>query len=209
MHGVGPQESATGCHRVQAGRRRRLVRTAVRAPLAIVVLCLVWLTPPLRAADYWILVDTTALTLTVLQDEKPVATHADISIGRNGFTRQKVSRDQRTPLGAYHVSAIRNNSRFHRFIAIDYPSLDDARDALRSGRIDEATFQAILGAHERGQQPPADTPLGGHIGIHGIGTGDAGIHADFHWTDGCIALTNEQIDELTPLITLGMTVVIH
>jgi hypothetical protein len=190
-------------------KRHRLIHTAAACALASVVLGIAPTALSLRAEDKWILVDTAALTLTVLEGEKPVATHADISIGRNGFTRQKVSRDQRTPLGAYHVSAIRNNSRFHRFIAIDYPSLDDARDALRSGRIDEASFQAILSAHERGQPPPADTPLGGHIGIHGIGTGDAGIHADFHWTDGCIALTNEQIDELTPLITLGMTVVIR
>lgn len=171
-------------------------------------LCLGLHALPLLAADRWILVDTSAHTLTVMEGENPIASFADISLGRNGITRQKTRGDSRTPLGAYQVSEVRDSSRYHRFIAIDYPRIEDARKALKSGLIDEATFETILRAHEHGRQPPGDTPMGGNIGIHGVGSGDARVHADYNWTDGCIALTDDQIDELTPLIRPGMTVVI-
>lgn len=163
---------------------------------------------PLPASDRWILVDTSALTLTVMEGEKAMATFGDISLGRNGVTREKILGDSRTPLGAYQVSEVRDSSRYHRFIAIDYPRIEDARKALKSGLIDDPTFRSILHAHEQGLQPPANTPMGGNIGIHGVGSGDLRVHADYNWTDGCIALTNDQIDELTPLLRHGMTVVI-
>lgn len=162
----------------------------------------------LPAEDRWLLVDTSALTLAVMEGEKAVVTFSEISLGRDGITRQKILGDARTPLGAYQVSEVRDSSRYHRFIAIDYPRIEDAQKGLKSGLIDEAAFQTILRAHEQGLQPPASTPLGGNIGIHGVGSGDARIHADYNWTDGCIALTDDQIDELAPLIRRGMTVVI-
>lgn len=162
-----------------------------------------------RAAEQWILIDTGARTLTVMREREPVVVFDNISVGRNGTTHTKMRHDNRTPLGVYRVSGVRENSRFHRFFTIDYPSLEDAQEALDSGRISEAAFRAIRSAHEHGEQPPATTPLGGYIGIHGIGDGDPRIHEDYDWTDGCIALRDEQIDELTPLITEGMTVVIR
>jgi len=187
----------------QGVRQRR-----ARILLVSLGLCFGIFSLPLPAADRWVLVDTSGLTLTVMEGEKAVATYGDISLGRNGVTRQKILGDARTPLGAYQVSEIRDSTRYHRFIAIDYPRIEDARKALKSGLIDEAAFQAILRAHEQGRQPPANTPMGGNIGIHGVGSGDLRVHADYNWTDGCIALTDDQIDELTPLIHHGMTVVI-
>jgi lipoprotein-anchoring transpeptidase ErfK/SrfK len=44
------------------------------------------------------------------------------------------------------------------------------------------------------------------IGIHGLGNGDPLIHEEFNWTDGCIALTNEEVDELASWIHLGTRV---
>jgi hypothetical protein len=57
--------------------------------------------------------------------------------------------------------------------------------------------------------PPQNTPLGGFIGIHGIGIGDPKIHALFNWTEGCIALTNEQVDELAQWVHVGTPVTIR
>ena len=57
-----------------------------------------------------------------------------------------------------------------------------------------------------GKTPPQDTPLGGQIGIHGIGNGDQDIHHNYNWTNGCIALTNEQIDQLGKWIKPGVLV---
>ncbi len=68
---------------------------------------------------------------------------------------------------------------------------------------------AILRAFQEQAIPPQETPLGGYIGIHGIGRGDPAIHQKFNWTQGCIALTNRQIDDLSKWVHVGMRVVIR
>ena len=61
-------------------------------------------------------------------------------------------------------------------------------------------------AHQLHQIPPQNTPLGGQIGIHGLGNADERIHKVFDWTHGCIALTNPQIDQLSQWIDTGTVV---
>ena len=88
----------------------------------------------------------------------------------------------------------------------DLPAADRA---LVDGRIDEAQWQAIRRADQAGEVPSQNTPLGGMIGIHGIGDGDRGVHRDFNWTNGCVALTNEEIDELLRWVKIGTPVEIR
>jgi len=123
-------------------------------------------------------------------------------------TREKSAHDQKTPLGTYHVRRINSESRFHLFFGLDYPSPEQAVRAYQSNRINARELEAIYSAHRRGEEPSFDTPLGGAIGIHGLGNGDPGIHEDFNWTDGCVALTNEQVDELATWVQAGTKVVI-
>lgn len=163
----------------------------------------------IQANDDWLLIDTTVYTLSLMRGETAVTVFEGIAIGQEGVSRRRVVGDQRTPLGAYRISEVRDSSRYHRFIALDYPSLNDAQEALNAGVIDAEAFQAIRHAHEQGRQPPSNTALGGEIGIHGVGKGDPRIHEDYDWTDGCIALTDEQIDDLVPHLATGMTVVIR
>jgi lipoprotein-anchoring transpeptidase ErfK/SrfK len=153
-----------------------------------------------------VVVDTAALKLFVMRGDEVVATFDNISIGSNGTTRLKRVADERTPLGDYRIREIRDSDRFHRFLALDYPTLADAERALADGRIDRALFERIRRAWQRGETPPQDTPLGGHLGLHGIGEGSPEIHADFNWTNGCIALTNEQIDALIEHVSVGTRV---
>ena len=57
-----------------------------------------------------------------------------------------------------------------------------------------------------------NTPLGGAIGIHGIGEiteEKLEIHRTINWTKGCIALTNDEIDDLLHYIGVGTKVVIN
>jgi hypothetical protein len=75
--------------------------------------------------------------------------------------------------------------------------MDNAHDALMQGLIDLKDYQRILVAHQQGKTPPQNTPLGGQLGIHGLGRADERIHRMTNWTKGCIALTNEQIDRLS------------
>ena len=67
----------------------------------------------------------------------------------------------------------------------------------------------VIDAIKNGRTPPQNTPLGGHIGIHGVGAGDPRIHTNFNWTNGCVALTNEQVTRLAALIKVGTRVEIR
>lgn len=198
---------------IRAAGRQAQFRAWLPPLLALVhaaLLCSVLAGRAAASEATWILVDTTALTLQVMRGESVLKHFDDIAVGRNGTSGRKVGQDGTTPLGTYRISDIRSGdqSRYHRFLAIDYPSLEDALRAHDAGRLSAAELESIRRAHERGEQPPASTALGGHIGIHGIGRGDIRIHRDFNWTDGCVALTNEQVDELAEWVRRGMTVVI-
>ncbi|HSJ49561.1 MAG TPA: L,D-transpeptidase, partial [Gammaproteobacteria bacterium] len=96
-----------------------------------------------------------------------------------------------------------------RFFGLDYPNLTHARAGLETGRISRAEFAAIRAALKQGVTPPQQTALGGLIGIHGLGDGDPVVHEDFNWTNGCVALTNEQMDDLAQWVYEGMRVIIR
>lgn len=190
-------------------------RTTVRPPVMWLA-GLLWLALALVIAapahsdgpETWVHVNTKTATLSVLRGRQVIARFTDISIGRGGVSRQRLVGDQSTPLGDFRVVRVREKSHFHRFFIIDYPNEARASLALRRGEINESTFKAIRVAVRGGRLPPQGTPLGGNIGIHGLGGADPRFHEAFNWTRGCIALTNEQIDRLTRWIHVGTRVVI-
>lgn len=120
--------------------------------------------------------------------------------------------DNRTPEGHYRIVDKKVSENFHRFIGIDYPNAHDAELAFRQGRITSTEKNRIKRAVLEGIRPPADTILGGHLGIHGIGTDEnfkLGLIGDMDWTNGCIAVTNAEIRELYEQLPLGTLVRIH
>lgn len=175
--------------------------------------CLGTLSPMTRAlaqtGEIWLLVDTEALTLSVMQGDAPIKIYPNISIGSNGTTREKVTLDERTPLGDFTINAIRPSSRFHIFLSIDYPTMNEAGRALLDDRISLDEYDALRNAWDRGDQPPQQTAIGGHLGIHGLGTGDLEVHGAFNWTNGCVAMTNEEVDELAELVSIGTRISIR
>ena len=162
-----------------------------------------------QEGEIWILVDTANLTLSVLEGDTVRRTYKKIAIGRAGTTSDKKQGDNKTPLGEFHLVRIAPKSPFHRFFGLDYPTMPHAARALQAGIIGQEHFAAIRQAFQSGDIPPQATPLGGFLGIHGIGEGDPAIHAAFNWTHGCIALTNQQIDDLANWIYLGMRVIVR
>ncbi len=177
-----------------------------------VLVCLIICAPVSASAagnDTWLLVDTRQMTLLVMQGREVRRRYANISIGRGGATADRRIHDDKTPLGEFHIARIAQDSDFHRFFGFDYPSLAQAGRALQAGDIDGRQYQRIRKALAAAKMPPQQTALGGFLGIHGIGAGDPRIHEDFNWTSGCIALTNEQIDDLASWVRLGMRVVVR
>ena len=77
---------------------------------------------------------------------------------------------------------------------------------MNAGDISYQDYLAILIAHKDNEMPPGDTSIGGSIGIHGVGQGNPKVQGVFDWTHGCIALSNQQVDELADWVYLGMPV---
>ncbi|UJP05233.1 MAG: L,D-transpeptidase [Nitrosomonas sp.] len=154
----------------------------------------------------WIDVDTAAQILRVMQGNTVQEVYNNVAIGRYGTTWSKVTLDDKTPLGKFRIGWINEKSRYHRFFGLDYPNRDTAERAFSEKRIDIDTWYSILEAERIGRTPPQNTSLGGYIGIHGIGHGDKEIHHHYNWTNGCIALTNEQIDQLGRWLRPGVVV---
>lgn len=158
----------------------------------------------------WILVETRALSVTVLSAENRVLARFDnISIGSGGAAEVHLRGDGTTPLGVFRVAWIDRTSRFGTFYGLDYPSASVARRAHAEGIISRAQRDAIVEASEQRRLPPQNTPLGGRLGIHGIGRGDPRIHAAFNWTDGCVALDNAQLRQLARWMRIGTRVEIR
>lgn len=158
--------------------------------------------------ETWIEVDTSRLRLTVMREGKVLLSIQDISIGRFGASRIRMRGSNLTPIGSFRITSIRDSRRFYKFFAIDYPNQEAADLALQENQIDRATWERITKAIANNRPVPQDTPLGGHLGIHGIGKGDIDIHRRYNWTNGCIALTNEQIDQLSHWLKPGMRIII-
>ena len=120
--------------------------------------------------------------------------------------------DNKTPEGHYRIVDKNVSDKFHRFIGIDYPNAHDAELAFRQGRITARQKARIKQAVYQGIRPPADTLLGGHLGIHGIGEDEEfklKLIEDMDWTNGCIAVTNAEIRQLYQTLPIGTAVRIH
>lgn len=175
--------------------------------LRILLLFFVFMSPAVSSeTDVWLLVDTKSRKIEVKKGEQTIETIESIAIGRGGAGAKKHRGDNVTPFGEYRIGWVGEKSSFRRFFGLTYPSKEDAEKAFDKGVIDKPTLNRIVTAHQSKQIPPQNTPLGGQIGIHGLGAGSLKIHQAFDWTHGCIALTNPQIDHLSQYVEPGTVV---
>lgn len=164
---------------------------------------------PAPAADIWLSIDTDRLSLAVMRGDKELQTFNDIAIGSNGPTLSRKRGDATTPLGEFTITEIRRSKRFELFMAINYPNIDHTERAFQENRIDISEYKALREALDLGLPPLQSTSLGGQLGIHGLGLGDMKVHKSVNWTDGCIALTNEQLMELAGWVGVGTRVLVR
>jgi murein L,D-transpeptidase YafK len=98
--------------------------------------------------------------------------------------------DERTPEGTFRVTHRNPNSAFHLSLGLSYPDVAHADRGLAEKIIDAATHERVVAADRARKMPVRSTALGGDIYIHG-----GGPLPNF-WTDGCVAITNAQMDWL-------------
>ncbi|WP_108444588.1 L,D-transpeptidase family protein [Halomonas denitrificans] len=164
---------------------------------------------PRHGGERWVLVDDDEASLEIYQGSRVLERFPSVSLGRGGARPQRRQGDRATPLGEFRVNRFNRRSKFHIFIGLDYPTPTHARMALESGVYSQQDYDDYFSYYRRHGYPPQDTVLGGFIGIHGLGEGDPDIHRRFHWTDGCVAVTDPQVERLSSLIDIGTRVVIR
>lgn len=181
----------------------------MKYPFALTLL--LFCSHPVAAAPYSVEISKSERAMSVLQNGKVIKQYR-ISHGSGGKGAKIRRGDKKTPTGTYRAINFKSNSKFHFFIQLNYPNPLDAWRGYRNEFISAAEFKQIILAYTRDNLPPQNTGLGGYIGIHGIGLTTAEknrLHEDHNWTEGCIAVTNEEINELRQYITRGTTVVIR
>ncbi|MDK9717512.1 MAG: L,D-transpeptidase family protein [Trichlorobacter sp.] len=106
-----------------------------------------------------------------------------IALGPHPQGHKQREGDGRTPEGIYRIDYRNPHSAYHRSLHISYPSATDRQQA------------AAIGV-----KPGSD------IMIHGLGSQFASIgklHITTDWTLGCIAVTNDEIEEIWKLVPNG------
>lgn len=160
--------------------------------------------------QYALVISKSAQELTIIDGEE-VVKQFHITYG-SGKGAKRIIGDKKTPLGIYKIINFKSNSKFHYFMQFNYPSMSDAWYGYRDKIITAKEFKNIINAIKNDKIPPQNTKLGGYIGIHGLGRTTSkklAIHRDFNWTKGCIAMTNEEINDLRNYVTIGTKVIIN
>lgn len=113
----------------------------------------------------------------------------DAELGKNWVGDKRHKGDHATPEGRYRVTKKKEGSetKYYKALLIDYPNDDDRQ------RFKRAIANGNL---------PANSKIGGLIEIHGHG----GKGTD--WTEGCVALTNTDMDILYKMVGVGTAVTI-
>lgn len=112
-----------------------------------------------------------------------------IALGTEPVGPKQVQGDHRTPEGSYVLDSRNEHSQFYKSIHISYPNL---RDKTRAAAVHLSP--------------------GGDIYLHGVPNGFGSIGAAHRlrdWTDGCIAVTDAEIDEIWKLVKNGTPIEIR
>ena len=112
-----------------------------------------------------------------------------ISLGNNPTGDKQIEGDKKTPEGFYTINDKNPRSDYYKNLGVSYPNQRDIEEAKKLGK-----------------------PAGGDIKIHGLRNGTGIIHKFqrwFDWTMGCIALTNDDMEEIYNHTAVGTPIEIR
>ena len=164
----------------------RLLLIVMSTPVAFLLLttCLLFARPVWasgRTVDY-VLVKKSEGKMFLLSDQEVVREYK-IALGANPKGHKQQEGDKKTPEGKYTLDFKKADSAFFRAIRISYPN-----------------------AADRARARAAKVSPGGQIMIHGQKNGYgrfAKITQLYNWTDGCIAVTNPEMQEIWRMVKVG------
>jgi hypothetical protein len=134
-----------------------------------------------------IVVEKSRRTMTLYRQGTPVRIYF-IALGQNPVGDKVSIGDNRTPEGLYYIEGHNPASKYHLSLKVSYPNDQD-----------------VAQARARGVAP------GGDIMIHGLPRGFENVgaeHRQHDWTNGCIAVTNAEIEEIWSAIPDGAAIYI-
>ncbi|WP_286301824.1 L,D-transpeptidase family protein [Vibrio apostichopi] len=137
---------------------------------------------PLLQVVTLVKVDKSKRRMYLFKDDE-VVQEFRIALGKQPKGHKRFEGDNRTPEGQYKLDYIMEESDFYRSVHINYPQSADREWAEKH-----------------------DVSPGGNIKIHGIKNGERRSQSfiqSFDWTDGCIALTNQDMDAFIELVKMG------
>jgi murein L,D-transpeptidase YafK len=138
-----------------------------------------------RQADF-VLVDKSDRTLTLFSRGVPIKSYVGVQLGGEPEGAKHFEGDRRTPEGWYTLDYRNPRSAYHLSLHISYPTPGQREFAAARGRS-----------------------AGGEIFIHGQPNALAQGREPGDWTDGCIALSNAEIEELWSLVPDGTPIEIE
>jgi len=113
----------------------------------------------------------------------------DVAFGKTPKGHKQQEGDEKTPEGEYTLDYKKEDSSFYRAMHISYPNESDIAKAKES-RVSPGGFIMIHGQRNwLGWLSP--------------------ITQRFNWTNGCIALTNSEMDEFMDLVKVGTKISIE
>lgn len=130
-------------------------------------------------------------------------------MGRKKSKIKMAPNDLVTPVGVYKICKINKHKDFYKFFEINYPNLDDASECYKNGNISKDIYEKLISHLKKGKCLPSDLFDKYKIGIHGIGKYDLifkNLPFTFNWTNGSVAISNKNIDELSSVIKVGTVV---
>lgn len=147
-----------------------------------------WVAPALGNDIDYVLVNKSEMKMYLLSKGEKMKEYS-IALGAKPKGHKQQEGDEKTPEGKYLLDYKKSDSAFYKAIHISYPNEKDKANAK-----------------ENGVSP------GGFIMIHGQKNGLgwlSWISQNFNWTNGCIAVTNEEMDEIWSLINVGTSIEIQ
>jgi murein L,D-transpeptidase YafK len=129
--------------------------------------------------------------------------------GRNTSRIKKTLDDNVTPIGIYKICMIDSSDLYHKFLQLNYPDLNDVAELYKNGYIGKIEYNDLTETLSQNDCLPEEFNRDKKIGIHGIGEYNLifkNLPFVFNWTNGSIAVSNENIDELFKVTQIGTTV---
>ena len=142
----------------------------------------------------YVVIDKSDYELSVYDNKGWYATYP-VVFGNSSLSDKKMEGDKNTPEGSVRIASKRVHDKWHRFLALDYPTKE--------------SWDKFNNRKSRGEIP-ASARIGGGIGIHGTWP-----HEDFqidrykNWTLGCISMKNEDVEDFYRYAQVGTKIIIR